>query len=85
MILLEAAAAAGCNQGRLPGPRRWLAQSWAWWGYKVLSTRLCLDFLATAFLILTWQESKAVSASAAAASARLDCTTLSGGGGGGGV
>lgn len=35
---------------------RWLAKSPVWWAFKVIATKTGLDFLATAFLVLTWNE-----------------------------
>lgn len=34
----------------------WLAKSWPWWALKVFLTKQGLDFLAMAFLLLTWRE-----------------------------
>jgi hypothetical protein len=41
----------------------WLARSWPWWALKVFITKQGLDFLATAFLWLTWTECNAAWAS----------------------
>jgi hypothetical protein len=35
----------------------WIYKSWPWWAMKVYITKQCLDFLAVAFLILTFTES----------------------------
>lgn len=35
---------------------QWLIKSWPWWALKVFITKQGLDFLAMAFLLLTWQE-----------------------------
>jgi lysophospholipid acyltransferase len=41
------------ERDRLPA---WLVRSWPWWAVKVFATKQCLDFLAMAFLWLTWKE-----------------------------
>lgn len=41
----------------------WLTKSWPWWAIKVFITKQGLDFLAMAFLLLTWRECNAAWAS----------------------
>ena len=41
----------------------WLTKSWPWWALKVFLTKQGLDFLAMAFLLLTWRECVAAWAS----------------------
>jgi lysophospholipid acyltransferase len=41
----------------------WFTRSWPWWALKVFITKQGLDFLAMAFLLLTWRECVAAWAS----------------------
>lgn len=42
---------------------QWFTKSWPWWALKVFITKQGLDFLAMAFLLLTWRECVAAWAS----------------------